>query len=148
MTACQTLAQSLSASPSATSYPTTQFSLPPSYHHKISDLSAYNRSFPSKIKCCVDRLSWLPKADNRGRGGNVRLCHEQASRHEAIKKAGRPTLARPARFLAANVSYLMVWITLDIGRASSNPLPISLSTASLYSGSGSTGVFPTTCTTL
>src|ERR1039458_7132209 len=106
------------------------------------------RSFPSKIKCCVDRLSWLPKADNRGRGGNVRLCHEQASRHEAIKKAGRPTLARPARFLAANVSYLMVWITLDIGRASSNPLPISLSTASLYSGSGSTGVLPTTCTTL
>src|ERR1017187_743432 len=59
MTACQTLAQSLSASPSATSYPTTQFSLPPSYHHEISDLSAYNRSFPPKIKCCVDRLSWL-----------------------------------------------------------------------------------------
>src|ERR1017187_8559000 len=58
MTACQTLAQSLSASPSATSYPTTQFSLPPSYHHEISDLSAYNRSFPPKIKCCVDRLSW------------------------------------------------------------------------------------------
>src|ERR1035437_9069718 len=63
MTACQTLAQSLSASPSATSYPTTQFSLPPSYHHEISDLSAYNRSFPPKIKCCVDRLSWLHKAD-------------------------------------------------------------------------------------
>src|ERR1017187_5902375 len=59
MTACQTLAQSLSASPSAASYPTTQFSLPPSYHHEISDLSAYNRSFPPKIKCCVDRLSWL-----------------------------------------------------------------------------------------
>ena len=48
--------------PSATSYPTTQFSLPPSYHHEISDLSAYNRSFPSKIKCCVDRLSWLPES--------------------------------------------------------------------------------------
>src|SRR5450759_3083244 len=63
MTACQTLAQSLSASPSVTSYPTTQFSLPPSYHHEISDLSAYNRSFPAKIKCCVDRLSWLTKAD-------------------------------------------------------------------------------------
>ena len=46
MTACQTLAQSLSASPTATSYPTTKFSLPPSYHHEISDLSAYNRSFP------------------------------------------------------------------------------------------------------
>src|ERR1035437_9470652 len=66
MTACQTLAQSLSASPSATSYPTTQFSLPPSFHHEISDLSAYNRSFPSKIKCCVDRLSWLGTADNSG----------------------------------------------------------------------------------
>src|SRR5450830_883922 len=63
MTACQTLAQSLSASPSATSYPTTQFSLPPSFHHEISDLSAYNRSFPSKIKCCVDRLSWLSNSD-------------------------------------------------------------------------------------
>src|SRR5208283_5871983 len=64
MTACQTLAQSLSASPSATSYPTTQFSLSPSYHHEISDLSAFNRSFPSKIKCCVDRLSWLRISDN------------------------------------------------------------------------------------
>src|ERR1022692_2177908 len=71
MTASQTLAQSLSASPSATSYSTTQFSLPPSYHHEISDLSAYNRSFPPKIKCCVDRLSWLPKADNCG-SWNVR----------------------------------------------------------------------------
>src|ERR1039457_6777080 len=68
MTACQTLAQSLSASLSATSYPTTQFSLPPSYHHEISDLSAYNRSFPPKIKGCVDRLSWLTKADNVGFG--------------------------------------------------------------------------------
>jgi hypothetical protein len=29
MTACQTIAQSLSASPTATSYPTTTFSLPP-----------------------------------------------------------------------------------------------------------------------
>src|SRR5450830_526720 len=67
MTACQTLAQSLSASPSATSYPTTQFSLPPSFHHEISDLSAYNRSFPSKIKCCVDRLSWLHKDGVIGR---------------------------------------------------------------------------------
>jgi hypothetical protein len=66
MTACQTLAQSLSASPSATIYPTTQFSLPPSFHHEISDLSAYNRSFPSKIKCCVDRLSWLTRADKGG----------------------------------------------------------------------------------
>ena len=54
-----------SASP-ATSYPTTQFSLPPSYHHEISDLSAYNRSFPSKIKCCIDRLSWLSNRDQNG----------------------------------------------------------------------------------
>src|ERR1039458_7394692 len=73
MTACQTVAQSLSASPSATSYPTTQFSLPPSYHHEISDLSAYNRSFPSKIKCWIDRLSWLPNSDIQQAGGLV-LC--------------------------------------------------------------------------
>src|ERR1019366_3380309 len=59
MTACQTFAQSLSEPPPASSYPTTPFSLPPSYHDEISDLPAYNRSFLSKIKCCVDRLSWL-----------------------------------------------------------------------------------------
>src|ERR1039457_2484988 len=76
MTACQTLAQSLSASPSATSYPTTQFSLPPSCHHEISDLSAYNRSFPPKIKCCVDRLSWLSKADMTRSNRDVRYSPE------------------------------------------------------------------------
>src|ERR1017187_4795321 len=75
MTACQTLAQSLSASPSAASYPTTQFSLPPSYHHEISDLSAYNRSFPPKIKCCVDWLSWLQKRTNAATVGMSAKCH-------------------------------------------------------------------------
>ena len=35
----------------------TGFALPPSYHHEISDLSANNRSLPSKGKCCVDRLN-------------------------------------------------------------------------------------------
>src|SRR5450759_4640160 len=73
MTACQTLAQSLSASPSATTYPTTLFSLPPPYHYEISDLSAYNRSFPSKIKCCVDRLSWLFKSGQTIAGQNAPL---------------------------------------------------------------------------
>lgn len=42
----------------------------------------------------------------------------------------------------------MVLITLDIGRASSKPPPISLRTMSVYSFFGSTGVLPTTCTTL
>ena len=37
--------------------PITGFALPPSYHHELSDLSANNRSLPSKGKCCVDRLS-------------------------------------------------------------------------------------------
>jgi hypothetical protein len=41
MTASQTLAQSLSASPSVTSYPTTLFSLPPPYHYEVTDLSSY-----------------------------------------------------------------------------------------------------------
>jgi len=43
---------------------------------------------------------------------------------------------------------LMVEITLDIGRAFSSPPPNSLSTISLYFGSGSTGVLPTICTIL
>ena len=43
---------------------------------------------------------------------------------------------------------LMVLITLDIGRASSIPPPISLSTISIYSCFGSVGVLPTICTTL
>src|ERR1019366_3559400 len=75
MTASQTRAQSLSASPSVTSYPTTQFSLPPSYHHEISDLSAYNRSFPPKIKCCVDRLSWLHSGQNVAVPRMSAKCH-------------------------------------------------------------------------
>ena len=41
MTACQTLAQSLSATPLATSYPTTPFSLPLPYHYEVTDLSSY-----------------------------------------------------------------------------------------------------------
>src|SRR5450756_2232117 len=41
MTACQTLAKSLSATPLATSYPTTLFSLPPPYHYELTDLSSY-----------------------------------------------------------------------------------------------------------
>jgi hypothetical protein len=36
--------------------PIAGFALPPSYHHEISDLSANNRSLPSKGNCCVDRL--------------------------------------------------------------------------------------------
>src|ERR1035441_1316051 len=63
MTACQTLAQSLSATPLATSYPTTPFSLPPPYHCEVTDLSLHSLCFPSTIKCCVDRLSWLVKKD-------------------------------------------------------------------------------------
>src|SRR6185437_1150570 len=43
---------------------------------------------------------------------------------------------------------LIVLITLDIGRASSSPPPISLSTASTYSFFGSIGVLPVICTTL
>jgi|SRR5450631_2849505 hypothetical protein len=41
MTACQTLAKSLSATSLATSYPTTLFSLPPRYHYELTDLSSY-----------------------------------------------------------------------------------------------------------
>ena len=41
--------------------PITGFALPPSYHHEISDLSANNRSLPSKGKCCVDRLNPSPR---------------------------------------------------------------------------------------
>src|ERR1019366_9343657 len=66
MTACQTLAKSLSATPLATSYPTTLFSLPPPYHYEVTDLSSYTLYLPSTIKCCVDRLSRLTKADKGG----------------------------------------------------------------------------------
>jgi hypothetical protein len=48
--------------PVATSYPIMQISLPPSYHHETSDLSTYDRSLPSKMKCCVDRLRSPPKS--------------------------------------------------------------------------------------
>ena len=41
MTACQTLAKSLSATSLAISYPTTLFSLPPPYHYELTDLSSY-----------------------------------------------------------------------------------------------------------
>jgi len=43
--------------PPQTAIPITGFALPPSYHHEISDLSANNRSLPSKGKCCADRLN-------------------------------------------------------------------------------------------
>ena len=52
MTARRTFAQSLSATPLATSYPTTPFSLPPSYG--ITDLSFYTPSFPSVLRRPVE----------------------------------------------------------------------------------------------
>ena len=52
--------------------PITGFALPPSYHHEISDLSANNRSLPSKGKCCVDRLNPpISKADSPSPEENV-----------------------------------------------------------------------------
>jgi hypothetical protein len=47
--------------------PITGFALPPSHHHEISDLSANNRSLPSKGKCCVDRLRPPPESRQRPR---------------------------------------------------------------------------------
>ncbi len=46
--------------------PITGFAVPPSYRHKISDLSANNRSLPSKAKCCVDRLNPPGKTEMEG----------------------------------------------------------------------------------
>src|ERR1035437_3603543 len=77
------------------------------------------------------------------------------SNHAAERRARR-TIKKPAARDMRGRSNLrarfqlpwMVWITLDIGRASSSPPPISLSTMATYSFCGSIGVLPTTCTTL
>ena len=73
--------------------PITGFALPPSYHHEISDLSANNRSLPSKGKCCVDRLNPPPRkptfacaaisvATGQTRTSAARLFHHLIGVHE------------------------------------------------------------------
>jgi hypothetical protein len=81
------------------------------------------------------------------------FCRKEAAvdlpREPAMKKPAALAFRATGSILVVSCQLpSIVWITLDIGRASSRPPPISLSTISLYSGSGSTGVLPVICTTL
>src|SRR4051794_40382194 len=78
------------------------------------------------------RLHANPSSDNPGAG----------------RKQNRPRERGRFELIADDQLPSMVLITLDIGRAVSSPPPISLSTISLYSGSGSMDVLLVTCTTL
>jgi hypothetical protein len=79
MTTYRTLARSLLATPLSASDPTIPSSRPQRNHDEISEPSLYTPSFLSKIKCCVDRLSRLPKSD-------IPLCPRSMGRETWVRR--------------------------------------------------------------